>query len=359
MWSSSPALACRRPPGEHRLRHVDAHRQPLGPDRAGEVAREVAGAAGHVEHAVAGREAEQQARDPVLVVHARPEHALDRAAERRPPPALVDARHEAGEHQVLGRAGGVRPVGAEQVEVAAGAAGASCTSGRQRRARSRRRARASARPLDSPAVRLGQRRARLAARRRLAAALGARARLVEARDLALALDPRRDGPRAGRRSGCGCGCGAGARSAGWRRPSAGARPRPSGSRAAAVGLLVLAHGARATCRQGAVAWTGISSVIWSRRAWARHRDVLVVAEDPDAVVDRLARGRPRSRAGRSGGSSRALGRAVGAVGEQQRREDAAAWRAPRRRRRRAGASVLATVKLSPAPSRPSRSRPAR
>ena len=114
---------------------------PAPPARpCGEVAGEVAGAAGHVEHAVAGREAQQQAGDPVLVGHARPEHALDRAAERGPPPALVDARHEAGEHQVLGRAGRLRPGGAEQVEVAAGEPARLRARRRERSARARARA---------------------------------------------------------------------------------------------------------------------------------------------------------------------------------------------------------------------------
>ena len=40
--------------GEHRLGHVDAHDEAVGADRAAEVAAEIAGSAGYVEHPVAG-----------------------------------------------------------------------------------------------------------------------------------------------------------------------------------------------------------------------------------------------------------------------------------------------------------------
>ena len=79
------------------------------------------GPASHVEDAVAGRQAEQQARDAVLVGHRR---AHQRPWRCRPSPgtpiALVDPRHDAGVHQVLNavpvEAG---PAPAEQVEVPA------------------------------------------------------------------------------------------------------------------------------------------------------------------------------------------------------------------------------------------------
>ena len=102
---------------EHRGGGVDADDQSLVAHREREVAGEVARPAGDVEHAVARREREQQARDPVLVGHPRTEHALGDAAERGPPPALVDPRHEAGEHEVLRRAGRRQPGVPEQIEV--------------------------------------------------------------------------------------------------------------------------------------------------------------------------------------------------------------------------------------------------
>ena len=73
---------------------------------------------------------------------------------------------------------------------------------------------------------------------------------------------------------------------GSRRPSAGERPR-RWARAAAVGALVLAH-RRESSYRARVACTGISSVIASMRACCVDRDRVVVAQDPDAVVDGLA-----------------------------------------------------------------------
>ena len=87
--------------GQHRRRGVDADDEPGLADHPPEVAGEVAGAAGDVEHSVAGDEAEQQTGDSMLVGHARAQQALGHAAEGRAPPALVDHRDDAGEHEVL------------------------------------------------------------------------------------------------------------------------------------------------------------------------------------------------------------------------------------------------------------------
>src|SRR5436190_17005315 len=86
----------------------------------GEAPGEVAGAAGDVEHSVAGDEAEQQTGDAMLVGHAGAQQALGHTAEGRAPPALVDHRDDAGEHEVLCDPGRGRiALGAQQVEVVA------------------------------------------------------------------------------------------------------------------------------------------------------------------------------------------------------------------------------------------------
>ena len=56
---------------EHRPRGVDADDEAVGADRAGELAREVAGTAGDVEHGVPLAEPEQQPGDPDLLRHPR------------------------------------------------------------------------------------------------------------------------------------------------------------------------------------------------------------------------------------------------------------------------------------------------
>ena len=148
---------------------------PASPTVAREPAREVAGAAGDVEHGVALAEPEQQPRDPHLLGHPRPGHALDHPAEGRAPVALVDRRHEPGDHQVLGRPGRLE-LALEQVEVA----------GVVQPSRSRR----------APPARLGeQARSRAPAHRpaprwsRAARVAGVAGELGEPGDLALALDP--------------------------------------------------------------------------------------------------------------------------------------------------------------------------
>ena len=79
-------------PLEHRPRRVDADHQPVVADGAGEVAREVARAAGDVEHAVTGPKPHQQPRDPLLVGHPGAADALRDPAQGGAPPALVDPR---------------------------------------------------------------------------------------------------------------------------------------------------------------------------------------------------------------------------------------------------------------------------
>ena len=58
--------------------------------------------------------------DPVLVRHPGPEDALGHPAQRGPPPALVDRRHEPADHQVLSGPGRLGRAVADQVEVAGG-----------------------------------------------------------------------------------------------------------------------------------------------------------------------------------------------------------------------------------------------
>src|SRR5690606_19621487 len=62
-------------------------------------------------------EPEEEPRDPQLLAHAGPAETLDRAAQRRPPPAFVDRRHQTGQHQVLRGAGRLHAA-RQQVEVA-------------------------------------------------------------------------------------------------------------------------------------------------------------------------------------------------------------------------------------------------
>ena len=183
------------------------------------------------------------------------------------------------------------PSAADQVEVAVARATSPARARARRGAAAARVERVVGSARRSQA-RLGAVRAGWACRaRRRPARRGARrpSAIVEPGDLALALDRGRGDPAAGRRSAWRSGCAAEARSAGWRRPSAGARPRrwarARGARAARTrSRAELPYRLAERC-----AWTGISSVIWSIRRLGRRTEIcLVVAQDPDAVVDRLA-----------------------------------------------------------------------
>ena len=235
-----------------------------------------------------GDEPEQQPGDPVLVLHARPQHALGDAPERGAPPALVD---RAGRRAVSIRfcVGPVDsgPAGADQVEVAVGPRAVVGADGAARRVAQRRgarvecrstRRRAHARQPRSPAT-AGPRRSPSNA---TAPAARSRARPRRARD----------GPPAGRRSGCGCGCGSAARSAGWRRPSAGARPRPSARAPSRSGARTRSWRPRTRPRRAGLDRDQLGDS--SMRALRLDRDRVLVAEDPHLVVDACAAGRSRS-----------------------------------------------------------------
>ena len=91
-------------------------------------------------------EPKQQPRDPHLLRHPRAGDALGHPPQRRAPVALVDRRHQPGDHQVLRGAGGLE-LALEQVEVAG--------------------------VVDAPLARRARRRARRAARSRRSSAFAA------------------------------------------------------------------------------------------------------------------------------------------------------------------------------------------
>ena len=105
---------------EHRLRRVEPDHQPALADRARELAHEVARPAGDVEHGVARPQLEQLVRDLALALGPRPQRPHQHAPPRRPPPALVDDRQAAREHQPLRRAPAAAARAAQQVEIAVG-----------------------------------------------------------------------------------------------------------------------------------------------------------------------------------------------------------------------------------------------
>ena len=117
--------------------------EPARADGARELAGEVAGPAGDVEHGVARAEPEQQPRDPHLLRHPRAGDALGHPPQRRAPVALVDRRHQPGDHQVLGRAGRLE-LALEQVEVAGVVDAPLRGEARRRARRAARAARSSA-----------------------------------------------------------------------------------------------------------------------------------------------------------------------------------------------------------------------
>ena len=152
----------------------------------------------------------------------------------------------------------------------------------------------------------------------------------------------RAGWSAGRpRSAARCGCGSAARSAGWRRPSAGGRPRrvTSWSGAEAIGLLGLAH---------RLAFCVLTGDDLEERVDLRlhgDRDRALVADDPAVIVDAAHRVLRVAGLDVEQVVAERLGERVGVGDEQQR-----AVRAARRQRR--GGGGVERVGASSANTRP-------
>ena len=199
-------------------------------DGARELAREVARPAGDVEHAVAAARAPSSS----LAIRCSsaipgPNSPFGHPAERRAPPALVDAADDAGAHQVLDGAGRLE-IAAEQVEVAGVASSARPAPRLQERQHPLVRA-------VRPWPRRLSRSLRSGSRRRLGS--GSSSLLHRARGLALACDPLEPRDRAlaldagrvvrveVRDQALRPGPGSEARSEGWRRRSAPGCPRRS------------------------------------------------------------------------------------------------------------------------------------
>ena len=162
--------------------------RPVVADGAGEVAGEVARPAGDVEHAVAGSEAEQQARDPVLVGHPGPEDALRDAPERRAPPALVDPSDRARAASAPDAGPAESRSAPQHVEVAVAPVAPSWRSRHAERQQRSTRVRSQPRRVSAPRLARAEARQRQLVLLHDARGLALAGDPLEPRDRALALD---------------------------------------------------------------------------------------------------------------------------------------------------------------------------